>query len=88
MIVYEAERRAEQRRRSDPVRDREIELSQHQVLKFADWCLLVGVSPATGRRMLKSGRGPSAVQLSARRIGIPLREHLAWLEARRITNTA
>ena len=79
MALHEAERRAEQRRQSDPTRDPEIELSQHRVLKFADWCLLVGISPATGRRILKSGHGPRVVQLSARRIGIPLRAHVEWL---------
>ena len=82
MSLREAERRAEQRRRSDPSRNREIELNQHQVLSFADWCRLNGISPATGRRILKSGKGPIVTQLSARRIGITIGANAQWQESR------
>jgi predicted DNA-binding transcriptional regulator AlpA len=81
MSVREFQRRAEQRRRSDPVRDREIELNQ-QVLRFSEWCALVGVSAATGRRILKSGSGPVVTRLSTRRIGISRANHVAWLASR------
>jgi len=44
MIIREQERRAAQRQRSDPARDREIALSQHRVLSFREWCSLNGIS--------------------------------------------
>jgi predicted DNA-binding transcriptional regulator AlpA len=81
MPVQEAERRAEQRRQSGPVRDREIELSQ-QILRFSEWCTLAAVSEATGRRILKSGKGPIVTRLSPRRIGISRAHHVAWLASR------
>lgn len=82
MTFREAERRAEQRRRSDPLRDREIELNQFRALSFSQWCTLNGISPATGRRILRSGRGPPVVQLSARRIGITIGANAEWQASR------
>jgi predicted DNA-binding transcriptional regulator AlpA len=81
MTLREADHRAAQRRQSNPARDREIELNQ-QVLRFSEWCALVGVSAATGRRILKSGTGPRVTRLSARRIGISRANHVAWLASR------
>jgi predicted DNA-binding transcriptional regulator AlpA len=81
MSIREAQRRAEQRRQFESIHDREIELGQ-QVLKFAEWCALVGVSAATGRRILKSGSGPVITRLSARRIGISRANHARWLASR------
>jgi hypothetical protein len=40
MTVREFERRAAQRRQSEPVRDREIGLDQFRILSFAQWCAL------------------------------------------------
>jgi hypothetical protein len=40
MTVREFERRAAQRRQSDPARDREIGLDQFRILSFAQWCAL------------------------------------------------
>jgi hypothetical protein len=82
MTITEQERRAAQRRQSDPVRDREIEFNQFRVLTFAQWCALNGISPATGRRLLKSGKGPVVTQLSDRRIGISVRANAEWQAAR------
>lgn len=53
-----------------------------RVLSFRNWCVLAGVSPATGRRLIASGNGPRIIQLSTRRIGIRPRDHRAWLDAR------
>jgi len=83
MTVREFERRAAQRRQSDPAHDREIELNQFRVLTFAQWCALNGISPATGRRLIKSGRGPTLVQLSDRRFGITIAANAEWQSARR-----
>jgi hypothetical protein len=82
MTITEQERRAAQHRQSDPVRDREIEFNQFRVLTFAQWCALNGISPATGRRLLKSGKGPVVTQLSDRRIGISVRANAEWQAAR------
>jgi predicted DNA-binding transcriptional regulator AlpA len=71
-----------ERRRSDPVRDREVDLSQFRILSFAQWCALNGISAATGRRIIKSGRGPSLVRLSDRRFGITVASNAAWQAAR------
>jgi hypothetical protein len=82
MTVREQERRAAQRQQSDPGADREIELNQHQVLSFLEWCALNKISPATGRRLRKAGKGPKFVQLSDRRIGVTLGANAAWQAAR------
>jgi hypothetical protein len=71
MSAREAQRRAEQSRQSDPAADRELELNQFRVMSFAQWCALNGISPATGRRLLRSGRGPIVTRLSDRRIASP-----------------
>jgi hypothetical protein len=48
---------------------------------FAEWCVRVGVSPATGRRLIASGRGPRVTWLSERRMGIRERDHITWLDS-------
>jgi hypothetical protein len=59
--------------------------SEHQdldrVSPFDEWCKRIGVSLATGRRLLASGKGPKVTRLSERRIGIRERHHRAWLDA-------
>jgi len=80
MTIREFERRAAQRRRSDPTHDHDI--NQYRILSFADWCRLNGISLATGRRILKSGKGPTVIRLSDRRIGISVAANAAWQEAR------
>jgi hypothetical protein len=58
----------------------EQEPNPHRVMSFHDWCYLNGISIATGRRILKSGKGPRITQLSARRIGITVAHNRAWQE--------
>jgi hypothetical protein len=53
-----------------------------RVLTFQEWCVLNSLSPATARRILKSGAGPTSVQLSPRRIGITMRANREWLAKR------
>jgi len=60
------------------IRDREVALHQFQVLSFAEWCQLNRISPATGRRLIKTGLGPVIVRLSDRRIGITVAANAAW----------
>jgi hypothetical protein len=82
MNTREHERRAEQRRRSDPAQDRENELSHQRVLTFARWCALNSISPATGRRIIRSGTGPTITRLSDRRIGVTVGANAAWQASR------
>jgi hypothetical protein len=77
MTFRETERRAKQRAQSN----RESALEQ-RVLSFNDWCYLNNISPATGRRILKSGKGPKVIRLSTRRIGITIAANAAWQTAR------
>jgi hypothetical protein len=73
VTLQEIERRRRQRRQSDPVRDREIELARSldddKVLTFKEWCALNSFSARTGRRVINAGK-VRVVRLSERRIGI------------------
>jgi len=57
-------------------------LNDLQVLRFAEWCSLAGISPRTGRRILASGTGPAIVRLSSKRFGISVGAHRQWLAAK------
>jgi len=57
-------------------------LNDLQVLRFNEWCRLSGISTRTGRRILASGAGPAVTRLSAKRMGIRVGAHRAWLAAR------
>jgi hypothetical protein len=48
------------------------------VLTFDEWCALNGFSPRVGRRILKSGNGPTVTRLSDRRIGISRKNNRLW----------
>ena len=54
----------------------------NQVLTFAQWCLLAGISVGTGRRLINSGNAPVITQLSPRRIGVRLADHIRWQASR------
>jgi len=51
-----------------------------RILSLPEWYRLCGFSDATGRRLLRSGKGPRVIQLSERRKGIALSDHLAWID--------
>jgi hypothetical protein len=53
-----------------------------RVTPFAAWCKRVSISPATGRRLISSGKAPTITWLSERRMGIRERHHLEWLDKR------
>jgi hypothetical protein len=74
-------RRAKQRRPSSLDRPLSM-LLDNQVLTFFEWCRLNRFSERTGRRILKSGRGPPVVQLSTQRIGITVGANRAWQQSR------
>jgi hypothetical protein len=51
------------------------------VLTFREWCALNGISRDTGKRIIKSGRGPKVLQLAPRRIGITIAANRSWQQA-------
>jgi hypothetical protein len=66
----------------------ELGQSKWRVLSFRQWCDLNGLSPATGRRILKTGRGPKITKLSDRRIGITLEANADWQASRALDESA
>jgi hypothetical protein len=92
MTVREFERRRRQsdrdrddraRQEQERARQREnfikrFEANDNRVLTFLQWCTLNGFSAATGRRIIKSGKGPVITQLSERRIGITVGNNRKW----------
>jgi hypothetical protein len=54
----------------------------NQVLTFRQWTLLAGVSVDTARRLIKAGNGPIITQMSQRRIGVRLADHIRWQATR------
>jgi hypothetical protein len=61
-------------------------LLDEQVLTFAEWIAINGISPRTGRRILDGPDPPAVVRLSARRIGITVKANREW-QARRALPT-
>jgi predicted DNA-binding transcriptional regulator AlpA len=57
-------------------------VSLARILSLDEWYKLCGFSDATGRRILNSGKGPRVIQLSERRKGIALGDHLAWIDSK------
>jgi predicted DNA-binding transcriptional regulator AlpA len=55
-----------------------------RVISVKDWSKRIGVSPKTGWRLVWKNKGPKITRLSENRIGIRERDHVAWLDARRI----
>ena len=79
------DRATEQKRRDEKCHDEagfRPDLEDHRVLSFKEWCALCGFSAATGRRVIAAGIGPIVTQLSARRIGVSIANHLAWQASR------
>jgi len=82
----EAERAAERAKREAKREANHALIAQvrnaNQVLTFAQWCLLAGISVGTGRRLINSGNAPVITQLSPRRIGVRLADHIRWQASR------
>jgi predicted DNA-binding transcriptional regulator AlpA len=55
-------------------------VDEHQVLTLDQTAKLANISPATLRRRLDDGSGPKVIRLSARRVGIRVRDFRAWLD--------
>ena len=68
----------EQQRRRRPY-ERE---DDYRVMRFKTWCDSKGFSVPTGRRLVRSGKGPRIVQLSERTIGVTVKDDREWTEAR------
>jgi hypothetical protein len=56
----------------------------NQILSFEQWCLLNGISKATGNRILARGPpdSPVVTDLSPRRRGITVGNNASWQESR------
>jgi hypothetical protein len=53
-----------------------------QILTFQEWLRLNRLSDRTGRRILGSPDGPVITRLSAKRIGISIKNNRAWQSRR------
>jgi len=53
-----------------------------RVLTLNQWAEIAGISVRTAKRLFALGDGPRRVQLSAGRVGITVKDHMAWLETR------
>ena len=51
-------------------------LERHRIMSLKDWCAWRGVSLATGKRIIASGKGPRITRLSDRRIGVTVGDAL------------
>jgi DNA invertase Pin-like site-specific DNA recombinase len=75
----QSERALEAERRRQSERAQALhQKNDHCVLTFLQWCSLNGFSEATGRRIMKAGKGPVITQLSARRIGVTVGNNRTW----------
>jgi hypothetical protein len=57
-------------------------LHDDQVLTFPEWCQINRLSERTGRRILDGDDRPVITYLSARRIGITVRNNRLWQASR------
>jgi hypothetical protein len=78
MSLKEQQRRQRQRR---PSLERAYD-NDDEVLTFARWCELNGISLRNGRRIIRAPGGPRVLQLSANRIGITRRANREWQASR------
>jgi predicted DNA-binding transcriptional regulator AlpA len=72
--------RARLHNRGPPPLKPEQALDPNQVLRFREWIKLAGVSPATGWKILHSGKGPKWIRIGEKRVGIVVRDHVKWIE--------
>jgi predicted DNA-binding transcriptional regulator AlpA len=55
-----------------------------EVIPLKEWCERRHFSYPHARRLIKEGRGPRTVRLSANRIGVRASDDQAWLESRAV----
>jgi predicted site-specific integrase-resolvase len=55
-----------------------------RVLPFKEWCARKGISYCTGRRLVASGKGPPVVRISARLLGVTVRDDREWTLSRQV----
>jgi hypothetical protein len=65
----------------------EVQMEDDRVMTFDEWCCLNHFSIATGKRIIKAGKGPAFVRLSERRKGVTVAENRRW-QASRLIETA
>jgi predicted DNA-binding transcriptional regulator AlpA len=59
---------------------RAVVSTDDMVMTLAEFAMAAGISIATVRRRIADGTGPRIVHLSARRIGVRVRDYRAWLD--------
>jgi hypothetical protein len=60
-------------------------IEDDKVLSFRQWCEINGLAERTGRRVLASGNGPVVTQVSAKRMGVTVRNNRVWQASRERT---
>ena len=50
-------------------------------MSFPTWCVLAGVSISTGKRIIRSGRGPRITRPSPGRVIVRISDHHRWRAA-------
>ena len=59
-----------------------LEHSPRRHIPFKKWCKLKGFSESTGRRILKSGKGPKVSRLTEKLVSIREDHDAEWEDAR------
>jgi predicted DNA-binding transcriptional regulator AlpA len=67
-----------------PSRDKRLTSTRDdmRVIRWKDWYESKGFGKDTARRLRLSGKGPRIVHLSARAIGVTVRDDREWTESR------
>jgi hypothetical protein len=73
MSLQEAQRRRFQRQHAQ---------DDQLVYTFREWCVINGISPRTGRRIIDGKNGPVVTRLSPRRIGVTRANNARWQKSR------
>jgi hypothetical protein len=88
--LTETKQQREQRLRNTRAEKRQLRQrlveDNDAVLTFKEWCALNSLSERQGRRILKSGNGPTITALSDRRIGISRKHNIEWQVRRARSN--
>ena len=81
--THRLRKNAHHRRQHDDDQQQRL-CDDRQVLTFAEWCELNGISQRTGRRIIAGEYGPppTVVQLSPKRIGITYGNSVKWQQSR------
>jgi len=60
----------------------QLSIEDQKVLTLREWANLNSLSFQTAKRLFADGKGPTTVQLSARRVGVRVIDNRRWQESR------